>query len=139
MLAKMNKTVTFNGDPTAFYMKFAVNVKEEKPSIKQSIKKTRSEKKDCWDVADVSGQRLTQFPKSIYDKPSLVRYLYMQDNQLTSLPKDLFITLENLEWLDIRNNRIAELPQLKGHKRYGRATNQSIMNMTMAQVKKPSC
>ena len=135
MLAKMNKTVTCNGDPTAFYMKFAVNVTEEKTHNKQRIKKTQIEKKDGWDIADLSGQRLTKFPSSIYNKPSLVRYLYMQDNMLTSLPKDLFLTLENLEWLDVRNNRIAELPPLKGHKRYDDITSKrSRINVSPAQA-----
>ena len=111
----MSKTVTFNGDPAAFY--FGANVEDEKPTIQKKTKKAHTEKKGKWDVADFSGLRLTQFPMTIYNKPSLVRYLYLQDNQLTSLPEDLFCMLENLEWLDIRNNKIGRLPQLKSHKR----------------------
>lgn len=114
---KTSKTVTFNGDPAAFYLSFGVNVEDEKPTIQKKTKKAHTEKKGKWDVADFSGLRLTQFPMTIYNKPSLVRYLYLQDNQLTSLPEDLFCMLENLEWLDIRNNKIGRLPQLKSHKR----------------------
>ena len=115
---QMSKTVSFNADPTAFYFKFAVPFDDEKPLTRKTMKKVFIDKKaSTLDVADISGQRLTQFPTSIYSKPSLVRYLYLQDNQLTSLPEDMFSKLDNLEWLDIRNNMIARLPRLKGHKR----------------------
>ena len=116
---KRAKTVTFNGERVAFHLSFGSKV-DDVPSTPERKKKKKplSIIRGQWDVGDFSGQHLTQFPLDIYDKPSLVRYLYLQDNQLTCLPEDLFCKLDNLEWVDIRNNRIDRLPPFKGHKRY---------------------
>ena len=84
---------------------------------RKAKKKNASSYRPKLDVEDQSCKNLKIFPMNIYSKVSLVRFLYLQDNQLTRLPSDLFTKLQCLEWLDIRNNRITVLPQLKGHKR----------------------
>ncbi|XP_068424387.1 leucine-rich repeat-containing protein 27-like [Clinocottus analis] len=43
-------------------------------------------------------------------KNSLLKYLYLEGNQISSIPDSMFTSLPNLLWLDLRNNQIISLP-----------------------------
>ncbi|XP_045926500.1 leucine-rich repeat-containing protein 27-like isoform X1 [Micropterus dolomieu] len=57
----------------------------------------------------LSRTKLKHVAESIL-KNSILKYLYLEGNQLPSIPDSIFLSLPNLLWLDLRNNQIASLP-----------------------------
>ena len=62
------------------------------------------------DSIDLSGNRLTSLPETVFSDVSKVRLLRLDDNELTDLPPRVFSGLSRLDWLLLDGNRLASLP-----------------------------